>query len=64
MLFPKGMGSLRKPYMEMGVGVSNIFRVFRVDFFWRMTHRYKEIYGVKTKADHCFALNFGIEFKF
>ena len=64
MLFPRGMGSLRKPYMEMGVGVSNILRVFRVDFCWRMTHRYKEVYGVRTKAEHRFALNFGIEFKF
>lgn len=64
MLFPVGMGSLRKPYIEMGVGVSNILRVFRVDFFWRMTHREKEVYGVKYKAEHRFALNFGIEFKF
>lgn len=64
MLFPKGMGSLRKPYVEMGVGVSNICRVFRVDFFWRMTHRNKVIYGVKKRADHRFAVNFGIEFKF
>lgn len=64
LLFPEGMGSLKKPYVEMGVGISNIFRVFRVDFFWRMTHRYKELHGVKLKADHRFALNFGIELRF
>ncbi len=39
MLFPEGMGSLRKPYVEAGVGIENIFRVFRVDAIWRLTHR-------------------------
>ena len=27
------------PYLEAGVGISNIFRLFRVDAFWRLTHR-------------------------
>ena len=39
LLFPEGMNSLNKPYVEMGVGVSNILRLIRVDAFWRMTHR-------------------------
>lgn len=64
LLFPPGMSSLEKPYVEMGVGVSNILRLFRVDAFWRVTHRYKVVEGVKKKADNRFALNFGIEIKF
>ena len=27
------------PYVEAGVGISNIFRIVRVDWFWRLTHR-------------------------
>ncbi len=29
----------RIPYLEVGVGISNILRLFRVDCFWRLTHR-------------------------
>ena len=25
------------PYLELGTGVSNIFKIFRVDFDWRVT---------------------------
>ena len=64
MLFPEGMSSLRKPYVEMGVGVTNIFRVFRVDVFWRMTHRFKIEDGVKVKKNHRAAINFGFEWSF
>lgn len=27
------------PYLEAGVGISNIFHVIRVDAFWKLTHR-------------------------
>lgn len=27
------------PYMEVGVGVDNIFRILRVDYVWRLTYR-------------------------
>ena len=64
LLFPEGMSSLRKPYVEMGVGVTNIFRVFRVDCFWRMTHRFKIEDGVKVKKNHRAAINFGFEWAF
>ena len=64
MLFPEGMGSLRKPYVEMGVGVTNILRVLRFDCFWRMTHRYKTINGERVKAKHRAAINFGFEWSF
>ena len=39
LLFPIGMSSVSKPYFEAGVGVENIFRLVRVDFIWRLTHR-------------------------
>ncbi len=39
LLFPPSMSSVSKPYFEAGVGVENIFRLVRVDFIWRLTHR-------------------------
>lgn len=63
MLFPENMSDLRTPYIETGVGISNILSIIRVDAFWRLTHRYTEIEGVRVKND-CFALNFGLELLF
>lgn len=55
--FPEGMTSLEKiPYVEIGAGLSNILRIFRVDCFWRLTHR--------ENADHKFVVNVGMEFRF
>ena len=31
------------PYIELGAGLSNIFRLLRVDFIWRVTHREKTL---------------------
>lgn len=39
LLFPPGMTSVSDPYVEVGFGVENIFRLLRVDFIWRVTHR-------------------------
>ena len=39
LLFPVGMTSVSDPYVEMGFGVENIFKLFRVDCIWRLTHR-------------------------
>ncbi len=65
LLFPDGMSMLNKPYVEMGVGVTNIFRMLRLDATWRMTHRYFEYDdGQRVKTPHRFALTFGIELKF
>ena len=64
MLFPEGMNKLNRPYVEMGVGITNIFRFLRIDAFWRMTHRYEVNDGVKTPHDNRFVLNFGLEFRF
>lgn len=37
--FPTGLGSVEKPYFEAGFGIENIFRLVRVDFIWRLSHR-------------------------
>ena len=64
LLFPEGMSDLNRPYIEMGVGVSNILRIIRVDFFWRMTHRYHEVDGEMVKVPHLFAVNVGMQLSF
>ena len=40
--------------MEAGVGIANIFRMLRVDCFWKLTHR--------TGRD--FAVNIGLDLDF
>ena len=60
LLFPAGMGSVSTPYVEAGVGVENIFRIFRVDCIWRLTHR-QPLPGQKVQN---FAVNLGIQLKF
>ena len=64
MLFPAGMDMLNKPYVEMGVGLTNIFRILRVDAVWRMTHRYKDTPAGKVKTPNCFDINIGLELRF
>lgn len=64
MLFPEKMGKLNRPYIEMGAGITNIFRILRIDAFWRMTHRYEMKDGVKVPHDNRFVVTFGLEFKF
>lgn len=65
LLFPKGMTSLNKPYVEMGVGISNILRLLRVDAFWRLTHREIEgADGVMRKSPNCFVATIGLELRF
>jgi len=50
-VFPNGMYTLDKPYLEAGVGVENIFKLLRVDAIWRLTH-----------LDHPNISQFGIRF--
>lgn len=65
MLFPVGMNFLNKPYVELGAGVSNIFRILRIDANWRLTHRYIDSeFGERVKSPRCFAMNIGLEMKF
>ncbi len=52
MRFPDGLHELKYPYVEVGAGVTNILRMFRVDCFFRLTHGFK------------FAFNFGVDLKF
>ena len=53
------------PYMEAGVGVSNIFRIFRVDFIWRLSHREVPMAdGSMQPARRLFTVNVGAEMKF
>jgi hypothetical protein len=34
------MNSLnKKPYIETSVGISNIFKIFRLDYVWRVNYR-------------------------
>ncbi|MDE5869290.1 MAG: carboxypeptidase-like regulatory domain-containing protein, partial [Muribaculaceae bacterium] len=40
--FPKGSNTglmTKTPYMEVGVGLDNIFTILRVDYVWRLTYR-------------------------
>lgn len=41
--YPLSMESVEVPYLEMGFGVENIARFFRIDFVWRLTHREQKI---------------------
>ncbi len=50
-------GVLTKPYVEAGFGISNIFRLFRVDCYWRLTH-------IRPEANKNFSVNFGFDLEF
>ncbi len=54
---PQDSGTLETPYVELGVGISNILRVLRVDAFWRVTHRLPE-------AKKNFTVNVGFDIAF
>ncbi|HOI00283.1 MAG TPA: DUF5686 family protein [Bacteroidales bacterium] len=48
---PKGSYVLQKPYFEAGAGVENIFKVFRIDFVWRLSylsHRGISPFGIRA----------------
>jgi hypothetical protein len=39
MLIPEGLKSLENdPYYEANIGIENIFKIFRVDAVWRLSH--------------------------
>lgn len=52
----EGLSTLEKPYVEAGVGLSNVLRVLRVDFTWRLTHR--------TETSDNFRVTFGFDVQF
>ena len=45
------MSALEKPYVEVGAGISNIFRLFRVDGLWRLTHRNNRVFMLNFAMD-------------
>lgn len=48
-LFPEGSYTFGNvPYMEMGVGLENIFKFLRLDYVWRLT--YKDHPGVQNQG--------------
>ncbi len=54
---PVGSGSLELPYVEAGFGISNILRVLRIDFMWRVTH-------LRPEKGKNFTVNVGIDVDF
>ncbi|WP_307756663.1 DUF5686 family protein [uncultured Alistipes sp.] len=60
LFFPRGMSSVSDPYVELGFGIENIFRLLRVDCVWRLTHR-----DAKPGQDvQNFAVNMSLKLKF
>ncbi|MCF8228945.1 MAG: DUF5686 and carboxypeptidase regulatory-like domain-containing protein [Bacteroidales bacterium] len=55
--FPEGMYTLEKPYVEAGVGIENIIKIFRVDAIWRLSH-------LDNPDINKFALFFSFHFSF
>jgi hypothetical protein len=57
MILPTITQSLNwQPYVEAGIGVENIFKYLRVEFIWRMTHKYEGIntFGVRARFNFDF----------
>jgi len=51
MIFPIGLNPLTYPYTEVGVGIENIVKFFRVDAIWRMSylnHPNIEPFGIRV----------------
>lgn len=41
LIFPPTLSALNKgPYVEASLGIENIFKVFRIDVFWRLRYQY------------------------
>jgi len=53
---PETASKLEVPYVEVSAGISNILRIFRVDAYWRLTHR--------TPESKKFAVTIGIDVDF
>ncbi|MBI2722224.1 MAG: carboxypeptidase-like regulatory domain-containing protein [Bacteroidetes bacterium] len=55
LLFPKTLKALDKgPYLEASLGVENIFKIFRIDAFWRLNYQF-------PGAINNFGLKFGFQ---
>lgn len=54
---PEGTFTLEKPYIEAGVGIENILKIFRIDAIWRLSH-------LNNPNINKFALFFSFHFSF
>ncbi len=54
---PDGTFTLEKPYIEVGVGIENILKIFRIDAIWRLSH-------LNNPDINKFALFFSFHFSF
>lgn len=60
---PNVFSNLTSPFIESGVAVENILKIFRVDFLWRMTYiddSYKLLYAERFGSDASLPTRFGI----
>ena len=55
--FPRITHDLQRPYYEAGVGIENIFKMFRVDAMWRLSHR-----NINNSSNFALFLSFWFSF--
>jgi hypothetical protein len=57
MAFPKGLSGLSVPYYEAGIGIENIFKLFRIDAMWRFSyldHPNTSPFGIRASMQFSF----------
>ena len=57
MAFPEGLTGLNGPYYEAGVGIENIFKLFRIDAIWRfsyLNHPHTSPFGIRAMMQFSF----------
>ncbi|MFP4023426.1 MAG: DUF5686 family protein [Thiohalospira sp.] len=57
MNFPEGLYQVNEPYLEAGVGIENIFKIFRLDAWWRLSyleHENIEKFGLRATVQIIF----------
>src|SRR6056297_2491051 len=55
--FPQGLYQINAPYFEAGVGIENIFKIFRLDALWRLSyldHENIEKFGLRATVQIIF----------
>lgn len=57
--------ALYQPYYEVGFGIENIFRVFRIDFIWRLSNLNRDVdgNGINEKKISPFGVRGSINFR-
>lgn len=57
MPYPKGLTAPSNPYLEVGAGISNLFKAFRIEYIWRLTDRNKpdiSTSGIRVRLEFSF----------